>query len=160
MPTPRAPSRARPARPKTGKRQSRPAGVLERAAHVITELSGSTWAFLVAAGVVAVWAISGPLFGFSDTWQLVINTGTTIITFLMVFLIQNTQNRDSHAVQLKLDELIRAVSGAHNALLDLEELEEADLERFRVRYEELARAAREALGRGELDTGTPELKPE
>ena len=91
---------------------------------------------------------------------MVINTGTTIVTFLMVFLIQNTQNRDSHAVQLKLDELIRAVSGAHNALLDLEGLEEAELERFRVRYEELARTAREALGRGELDTGTPEVKPD
>ena len=76
------------------------------------------------------------------------------------FLIQNTQNRDSHAVQLKLDELIRAVGGAHNALLDLEGLEEADLERFRVRYEELARTAREALGRGELDTGTPEVRPD
>ena len=94
------------------------------------------------------------------TWQLVINTGTTIVTFLMVFLIQNTQNRDSHAVQLKLDELIRAVSGAHNALLDLEGLEEAELERFRVRYEELARTAREALGRGELDTDTPEVRPD
>ena len=78
----------------------------------------------------------------------------------MVFLIQNTQNRDSHAVQLKLDELIRAVSGAHNALLDLEGLEEKDLERFRVRYEELAHAAREALKRGELDTDSPEIKPD
>jgi len=102
----------------------------------------------------------GPIFKFSDTWQLVINTGTTIVTFLMVFLIQNTQNRDSHAVQLKLDELIRAVGGAHNALLDIEELEEADLERFRARYEDLARAARAALGRGELDTGTPEVRPD
>ena len=116
--------------------------------------------FALAAGVIAVWIVTGPIFGFSDTWQLVINTGTTIVTFLMVFLIQNTQNRDSHAVQLKLDELIRAVSGAHNALLDLEGLEEADLERFRRRYEELARTARAALRRGELDTGTPELKPD
>jgi len=107
-----------------------------------------------------VWGVTGPIFKFSDTWQLVINTGTTIVTFLMVFLIQNTQNRDSHAVQLKLDELIRSVSGAHNALLDLEELEEADLERFRMRYEKLARAAREALEHGELDSGTPELKPD
>jgi len=79
---------------------------------------------------------------------------------LMVFLIQNTQNRDSHAVQLKLDELIRAANGAHNALLDFEGLEEADLERFRARYEALARTAREALGRGELDTGTPEVRPD
>ena len=107
-----------------------------------------------------VWGVTGPIFQFSDAWQLVINTGTTIVTFLMVFLIQNTQNRDSHAVQLKLDELIRAVSGAHNALLDLEGLEEADLERFRVRYEELARTAHDALRRGEWDTGTPELKPD
>ena len=115
---------------------------------------------MIAASIIVAWGITGPIFQFSDAWQLVINTGTTIVTFLMVFLIQNTQNRDSHAVQLKLDELIRAVSGAHNALLDLEELEEVDLERFRVRYEELARTAREALRRGELDTGTPELKPD
>ena len=113
---------------------------------------------MIAASIIVVWGITGPIFQFSDTWQLVVNTGTTIVTFLMVFLIQNTQNRDSHAVQLKLDELIRAVSGAHNALLDLEGLEEADLERFRRRYEELARTARAALRRGELDTGTPELK--
>ena len=105
-----------------------------------------------------VWGITGPIFGFSDTWQLAINTGTTIVTFLMVFLIQHTQNRDSHAVQLKLDELIRAVSGAHNALLDLESLEENELERFRVRYEEIARNARESLRRGEMDTGTPEIQ--
>ena len=97
---------------------------------------------------------------FSDAWQLIINTATTIVMFLMVFLIQNTQKRDTEAIQIKLDELIRAVNGAHNALLDLEGLEEADLERFRVRYEELARTAREALGRGELDTGTPEVRPD
>ena len=120
--------------------------------------TGHPAAFVVAASIVIVWGIMGPIFKFSDTWQLVINTGTTIVTFLMVFLIQNTQNRDSHAVQLKLDELIRAVGGAHNALLDIEELEEADLERFRARYEDLARAARAALGRGELDTGTPEVR--
>ena len=115
---------------------------------------------MIAALIIVVWGVTGPIFKFSDTWQLVINTGTTIVTFLMVFLIQNTQNRDSHAVQLKLDELIRAVSGAHNALLDLEGLEETDLERFRGRYQELARTAREALRRGQLDTDTPELKPD
>lgn len=112
---------------------------------------------MTAAAIIIVWGITGPIFSFSDTWQLVINTGTTIVTFLMVFLIQNTQNRESHAIQLKLDELIRAVDGAHNALLDLEGLEEADLERFRLRYEALARAAREGLARGELDTGSPEV---
>ena len=121
---------------------------------------GSAWVFILAIVIIVVWGATGPMFHFSDTWQLIINTGTTIVTFLMVFLIQNTQNRDSHAVQLKLDELIRAVSGAHNALLDLEGLEEADLERFRVRYEELARTARDALRRGELDTGSPEVRPD
>jgi len=121
---------------------------------------GHPGAFLIAALIIIVWGVTGPIFNFSDTWQLVINTGTTIVTFLMVFLIQNTQNRESHAVQLKLDELIRAANGAHNALLDLEGLEESDLERFRVRYEELARTAREALRRGELDTDTPEVRPD
>jgi low affinity Fe/Cu permease len=91
--------------------------------------------FLGAVLVIVGWLMSGPLFGFSDTWQLVINTGTTIVTFLMVFLIQNTQNRDSVAMQLKLDELIRAVQGAHDALLDVEELTEHDLERIRAHYE-------------------------
>ena len=88
----------------------------------------------MAAGLIVVWLVTGPLFGFSDTWQLVINTGTTIVTFLMVFLIQNTQNRDTEAMQLKLDELIRATKGAHNALLDLEELEEDNLDAFRAKY--------------------------
>jgi low affinity Fe/Cu permease len=104
--------------------------------------TGQPWAFLLAALVIVVWAVSGPLFRFSDTWQLVINTGTTIVTFLMVFLIQSTQNRDSEAVQLKLDELIRAVKGAKNTLIDIEELTEEDLERLRGRYERLAEQAR------------------
>jgi len=112
--------------------------------------------FTLAVGVIAVWVITGPLFGFSDTWQLVINTGTTIITFLMVFLIQNTQNRDTEAIQIKLDELIRATAGAHNALLDLEELEADHLDTFRNRYQALALAARTQLGHGVEDTGTPE----
>ena len=97
--------------------------------------------------VVAAWAVTGPLFGFSDTWQLVINTGTTIITFLMVFLIQSTQNRDSEAMQVKLDELIRATHGAHNALLDLEELEEEELDRIKAGYEKIAEQARGQLSR-------------
>jgi len=112
--------------------------------------------FTLAVAVIAVWLVTGPLFRFSDTWQLVINTGTTIITFLMVFLIQNTQNRDTEAIQVKLDELIRATQGAHNALLDLEELEEDKLDAFRTRYQALAGAARAQLDRGDLDTGTPE----
>jgi low affinity Fe/Cu permease len=112
--------------------------------------------FALAVGVIAVWLITGPLFSFSDTWQLVINTGTTIITFLMVFLIQNTQNRDTEAIQVKLDELIRATKGAHNALLDLEELEEEALDAFRRKYQALASAARADLSHGSRDTGTPE----
>lgn len=101
--------------------------------------------------------MSGPLFRFSDTWRLVINTGTTIVTFLMVFLIQNTQNRDAEAVQVKLDKLLRVTAGAHNALLDLEELEERQLDRIRANYTTLARRARDDLGRGEPDTGVAEL---
>ena len=112
--------------------------------------------FTLAVVVIAAWVLTGPLFGFSDTWQLVINTGTTIITFLMVFLIQNTQNRDTEAIQLKLDELIRATRGAHNALLDLEELEVENLDAFKARYQALAAAARAELIRGIQDTGTPE----
>ncbi len=112
--------------------------------------------FTLAVAVIAVWLITGPIFHFSDTWQLVINTGTTIITFLMVFLIQNTQNRDTEAIQVKLDELIRATQGAHNALLDLEELEEENLDAFKTKYQALAAAARADLGRGDRDTGTPE----
>jgi len=119
--------------------------------------TGHPLAFVLAVLLIAVWLITGPLFHFSDTWQLVINTGTTIVTFLMVFLIQNTQNRDSAAVQLKLDELIRAVAGAHNALCDLEELAEGDLERLRERYEDLARRARADLQRGLRDTDTADL---
>jgi len=121
-------------------------------------LSGQPLTFAVAVGVVAAWACTGPLFGFSDTWQLVINTSTTIITFLMVFVIQNTQNRDSEAIHLKLDELIRATKGAHNALLDLEELEESDLDRIRDSYEALAKRARKALRHGVDDTDVGKLK--
>ena len=121
-------------------------------------LSGRPATFLLALAAVLLWALSGAFFGYSDTWQLVINTSTTIITFLMVFLIQNTQNRDTEAIQIKLDELIRATQGAHNALLNLEELEDHQLERYRRRYAELARAARHKLRSGELDTDSPELK--
>ncbi len=122
--------------------------------------SGHPLAFVFATLTIGIWLVSGPLFGFSDTWQLVINTGTTIITFLMVFLIQNTQNRDSAAIHLKLDELIRTVGGAHNALLDLEELTEADLDRLRSQYERLGRAARADLQRGLPDTDSPDVPVE
>jgi low affinity Fe/Cu permease len=129
-----------------------------RFAKQIARLTGHPAAFAVALLSIMAWAVTGPTFGYSDTWQLVINTSTTIVTFLMVFLIQNTQNRDSAAVQLKLDELIRASHGAHNALLDLEELSEAELDHLREVYEELARQARAQLQRGVLDTDTPEVQ--
>ena len=125
-------------------------------AKAVSRFCGRASTFSLALGVILVWIVTGPVFGFSDTWQLVINTGTTIITFLMVFLIQNTQNRDTEAIQIKLDELIRATKGAHNALMDLEELDEARLNAFRDRYETLAHAARVRLAKGLLDTDTPE----
>lgn len=119
------------------------------------QVSGRPATFGLALGTILAWLITGPLFEFSNTWQLVINTGTTIVTFLMVFLIQNTQNRDTAAIQIKLDELIR-VSRGHNALMDLEELDEADLEGFRKKYEDLASRARQRMGQGEVDTDSPE----
>ncbi|HZZ09573.1 MAG TPA: low affinity iron permease family protein [Paraburkholderia sp.] len=121
----------------------------------LSTATGRPATFVVAAALVLLWAVTGPFFHYSDTWQLVINTSTTIVTFLMVFLIQNTQNRDTAAMQIKLDELIRAVEGAHNALLDLEELEEKDLSRFRKHYEKLAEEARKALRAGGNDTDSP-----
>ena len=121
-------------------------------------LAGRPATFFAAVTAIVLWALAGPLFGFSDTWQLVINTGTTIVTFLMVFLIQNTQNRDTEAIQLKLDELIRATQGAHNALLHLEEMDDEQIERYQRSYRKLAAAARAKLERGELDTDSPEIK--
>jgi low affinity Fe/Cu permease len=103
----------------------------------VSKLAGSPWMFVSALVVIMAWAITGPLFHFSDTWQLVINTGTTIITFLMVFLIQNTQNRDAEAIQLKLDELIRAVTEARTSLVDLEELSDDELERLHEEFRRL-----------------------
>jgi len=119
--------------------------------------SGRPLAFGLALTVIVIWAITGPVFHYSDTWQLVINTSTTIVTFLMVFLIQNTQNRDSEAIQVKLDELLRATKGCHNALMDLEELEEGELNRIKDVYGSLAERAREAMRRGERDTNVPEV---
>jgi low affinity Fe/Cu permease len=124
-----------PPSPKTSSRFGRFARWSARAA-------GQPGAFLIAMTTLILWAASGPVFDYSDTWQLIINTGTTIITFLMVFLIQNTQNRDSEAMHVKLDELIRVQKGARNTLLDLEELEESELDRLRDDYEKLAEKAR------------------
>ena len=135
--------------------QSRSA--FSRFAKVTSRAAGRPAAFLLAVGVVLAWVITGPIFGYSDSWQLVINTGTTIITFLMVFLIQNTQYRDAEAVQVKLDELLRTTRGAHNALLDLEELEQVELDHIREDYANLAKRAREALRQGKPDTDVPDV---
>jgi low affinity Fe/Cu permease len=118
----------------------------------VADASGKPLVFSIAVVLVIVWLISGPYYQYSDTWQLVINTGTNILTLLMVFLIQNTQNRDSKALQIKLDELIRVTNGAHNALLDLEELDEKVQNEFRKKYEALAVKARERIQKGEDDT--------
>lgn len=122
-----------------------------------SRIAGRPIAFLTAVAIVGAWLITGPIFGYSNTWQLVINTGTTIVTFLMVFLIQSSQNRDTEALQVKLDELLRVTRGAHNALLDLEELEEHELDRIRTSYAQLAKRAREDLRHGQPDTGVAEF---
>jgi low affinity Fe/Cu permease len=132
-------------------------GTFQRFARISARAAGHPAAFGVAVGVLTCWALSGPLFGFSDSWQLIVNTATTIITFLMVFLIQNTQNRDSEAMHLKLDELIRSIQDAHNALIDIEELSEVELDQIKVHYEELARRAREDLRAGRSDLGRPRM---
>jgi low affinity Fe/Cu permease len=119
---------------------------LERLSHAVTAWTGSSWAFALAAAVILVWLITGPLFRFSDTWQLVINTGTTIVTFLMVFLIQRTQNKDSLAIQLKLNEIVAAIPGASNRLIDIEDLNEAELVKLHQFYSRLA-----ALAKREVD---------
>jgi low affinity Fe/Cu permease len=117
-------------------------------AREVATAAGRPGAFALAVAALVAWAVSGPLFGFSDTWQLVINTGTTIVTFLMVFVIQNSQNRDSEAIQVKLDELIRSIEGAQNKLLDLEELEQEQISDIRKEYRRLAADARNGNGSG------------
>jgi low affinity Fe/Cu permease len=131
-----------------------------RFAKSTSRAAGRPATFAIAVGVIVVWAVTGPMFNYSDTWQLMINTGTTIITFLMVFLIQHTQNRDSEAVQVKLDELIRVTEGAHNALLDLEDADDEQLEKIRSAYAGLAEQARDERKAGKPDTDQPEVREE
>ena len=129
--------------------------IASRCAHIM----GQPQTFMTAMALVVIWAASGPVLHYSDTWQLIVNTATTVLTFLAVFLIQNSQNRDARALQVKLDELIRATRGAHNSLLDLEELEEHELQRFQARYEALARRARErGMPDDDDDVGTPDVE--
>lgn len=138
-------------------RPTKARGRFTRFAKWTAHVTGRPLTFFLAALVIVVWVVSGPIFQFSDTWQLVINTGTTIITFLMVFLIQATQNRDAEAVQVKLDEIIRAIGNAQNELLDLEELEEEDLDRIRATYHSMAEKARSTRAkRSESKGGTRE----
>ena len=126
-----------------------------RFARRASELVGSPWSFAAAIAVVLIWAALGPRYNYSDTWQLIINTGTTIVTFLMVFVIQNTQNRDAAAIHLKLDELIRGVSGARTGLVRLEELADDDLQRLRQEFEDL-----HARNTGKLDSQAAALRRE
>ena len=138
-------------------RHNRHGSWFTRFAKITAHAAGRPATFCVAVVIILLWAVTGPLFGFSDTWQLIINTGTTIVTFLMVFLIQNTQNRDSQAIQVKLDELIRSIEGAHLGLLDLEELDDDDFDRICRDYRELAREARKDLAAGKSDTDVREV---
>lgn len=119
-------------------------GIMERFAHLATWWTGSTLAFTIAVGIILVWLATGPYFGFNDTWQLVINTGTTIVTFLMVFLIQRSQNNEALATQLKLNEIVAAVQGASHRLINVEDLSEHELEVLHRHYRHLAHLARQA----------------
>jgi low affinity Fe/Cu permease len=116
---------------------------LERFSHQATVWAGSSWAFIIALSVIVIWAVTGPIFGFSDTWQLVINTGTTIVTFLMVFLIQRTQNKDALALHIKLNEIVAALEGASNRLIDVEDLTEEEIETLHKHYQKLVTMAKE-----------------
>ena len=129
----------------------------DRFSKLSARTAGRSATFTIACMSILAWIATGPIFNYSDTWQLAINTATTIITFLMVFLIQHTQNIDSQAVQIKLDELIRATKGAHNALLDLEEMTEKQLDEIRMKYEFLAKVAKRKLRTEEDDLGSPDV---
>jgi len=133
-------------------------GGFQKFARLSARWAGRPKAFGLAVFFILLWLVTGPFFHFSDTWQLVVNTATTIVTFLMVFLIQNTQNRDSEAVQLKLDELLRSTQGAHNALLEIEELSEQELDEIKDCYTKLAQRALADLRTGKSDLGTPDVK--
>ena len=122
--------------------------IFHKFAHKTSGVVGSPWAFVLALGTIVAWAVTGPIFGFSDTWQLVINTSTTIVTFLMVFLIQNTQNRDAQVMQLKLDELIRALKSARNNLIDLEEMSEEELKKLEEEFHKLRTEKPDSSTRG------------
>jgi len=135
-----------------------PSSTFTHLAQWCATMTGRPIAFSIAFALIVVWLLTGPLFGYSDTWQLIINTSTTIITFLMVFLIQNSQNRDTRAIQIKLDELIRATQGAHVALLNLESLSEEELAKIREDYGHLAELAHEHLLQGGNDTDVPEIE--
>ena len=153
-------SRMKKAGNRNGKRSAprKNNGGFGRFARASARWTGRPIAFFLALLCIVIWIVTGPIFHFSDTWQLVINTATTIITFLMVFLIQNTQNRDSEAVQLKLDELLRSTHGAHNALLEIEELSAEELDEIKHCYARLAQRALKDLRNGKSDLGTPDVK--
>jgi low affinity Fe/Cu permease len=127
---------------KRNRRSGRIAAALERFAHRVTEWVGGSWAFAIAVGVIILWGLTGPLFGFSDTWQLIINTGTTIVTFLMVFLIQRFQNKDAQALHLKLNEIVAALQGASNRLINVEDLSEAEVRTLHRHYRQLVEMAK------------------
>jgi low affinity Fe/Cu permease len=130
--------------------------IFRKFANKTSEIVGSPWAFIAAVAIIVIWSVSGPIFHFSDTWQLVINTGTTIITFLMVFLIQNTQNRDAKAIHLKLDELLRGVEGARTSMVDLEELSDEDLKKLQQQFQQLREHA--PLVNDDIEAVETELK--
>src|SRR3954449_2106824 len=144
-------TKARPAKDKADQPRNSAAQLFSDIANRTSQAAGRALTFMIAAGIVLVWAVTGPVFHYSDTWQLVINTGTTIVTFLMVFLIQNSQNRDSAAIQVKLDELIR-VSAAHNSFVGIEHLTDEELEAIREKCEKRA-AADEPADRAVQKTG-------